>query len=622
MNTEIIFLTKALYLGSADVGDRELEQFYLRNMDRIASFVNDEESLIISAVRAARRISADDVKAMFPHLRDEMLDNMILRGLLKMDDEGFCTTSCVQASALHPLFGTNSFGTGRKRRADEMAKAILSVIGSESIGIRELRSIFSAKGGRLGTLFPYLVPYEAEKAFHATLSSLLELGVVVEGERRLRIDFRILRPFLELEGPNLYSYLLWPRLDEEERKNSIRFLNLLFISGCVDGECFDTFIGRLRILSSFNLPDTAALFSFLLLAHDGEGRVYVRASDDCGDGGVSISSDYSISVTGRTPPIIYMTSTAVQIDRIRIYRMDRMSIRTAFNLGLDAEDVVGELRRCAGLASSNTLFERIRSWYREFSRIRIKRGMVLMTDARSANILSSIPSFMEYVIKDSGNGFFLMDEAGEENWRRILEKGGFDLLAEPEGPEFAEPEAVRTPFVSHHVSPVFTQKERGIPYDAASRESYSANGGDRSLDALKTILVRTGIVFDVRMFDRPLPFAERDAFDYQEKLRLIQYAYRNRDFCLQVENHRGQSAVGRVGMVEDYQDGDHMVLGRKVLNISRLYKVRLIPAAYLTSPNRPSTDNDSRRTPRTGACPAQEASRSRNEDGNRPCGPL
>lgn len=155
------------------------------------------------------------------------------------------------------------------------------------------------------------------------------------------------------------------------------------------------------------------------------------------------------------------------------------------------------------------------------------------------------------------------------------------------------------------MSPVFTQKERVVPFDSEARQSYAATGGDRSLDALKTILVRTGIVFDTRMFDRPLPFMERDAFDYQEKLRLIQYAYRNRDFCLQVENHRGQSAMGRVGMVEDYQDGDHMVLARKILNISRLYKVRLIPAAYLTSPGLPSTDNDSRRMPRTGACPVQ-----------------
>ena len=217
-----------------------------------------------------------------------------------------------------------------------------------------------------------------------------------------------------------------------------------------------------------------------------------------------------------------------------------------------------------------------------------------------------------------------MDQRGEDEWRRILEKGGFELLAEPDGPEFVKNEKEARQFSSQQVTPIQINEKRQIGYDRQIRESVleEAVEKDISLRSLKNLLIKSGMICNKEMLCRNLPFLERDAFDYQEKLRMIQYAYRNREFCLQVENHRGQSAIGRVEMVEEFSDGDHMVLGRKVLNISRLYKVRLVPAAYLTYPSRPNTDSDSRKTPRTGACPVQEASQIRNEDGSRPSEPL
>lgn len=624
MNTDILALTKALYLANPDAGNKELEQFYMQNLSKIAALANDEEALIVSAIRIARRLSKEDIRSMFSDVKDTMLDNMELRGLIKSDEEGFCTATCLQIASLYPLLGIEYSSGAKKRRADELSKIILCRIGSESIGLRELRSFFTYKGEENTQLFPYLEQDEIEKAFLATLFSLIKLNVVEDGERRLKVNFKLLKSFLDLDTLCMYSYLLWPELDGQERKNSIRFLNLLFLCGTVKKDDLPSLIKRISILSSFQMDDPEPLFSFLLLAEDEEGNVYVRSGENSTEREIGISSDYSISVIGRTPSIIFLTSSAVQQDRMKIYKMDRHSIRTAFNLNMDADAVIEELKRYSNGLSSEMLFERIRSWYREYSRIRISRGMILMTDQRSANILSSIPSFMEHVIKDSGNGFFLMNENGEDEWRRILEKGGFELLAEPDGPEFEKKKKEDRQFSNQQVTPILINEKRQIEYKRELRETVldEAEEKDISIRSLKNLLIRSGMICNKRMLCCDLPFLERDAFDYQEKLRLIQYAYRNREFCLQVENHRGQSAIGRVEMVEEFTDGDHMVLGRKVLNISRLYKVRLVPAAYLTYPSRPNTDSDSRKTPRTEACPAQEASQIRNEDGSRPSVPL
>lgn len=624
MNTEILALTKAFYLANPDAENKELEQFYLQNLPKIALLANDEEALIVSAIRIARRLSKEDIRNMFSDVKDTMLDNMELRGLIKSDEEGFCTTSCIQIASLYPLLGVDYSSGAKKRRADELSKIILCRIGSESIGVRELRSFFTYKGEEDTLLFPYLEQEEIEKAFLATLFSLIKLNVVEEGEHRLKVNFKLLKSFLDLDTISMYSYLIWPELEGQERKNSVRFLNLLLLCGTVKKDDLPSLIKRISILSSFPMDDPEPLFSFLLLAEDEEGNVYVRSGESGTEREIGISSDYSISVIGRTPSIIFLTSDAVQQDRIKIYRIDRKSIRTAFNLNMDADAVIDELKRYSNGLSSEMLFERIRSWYREYSRIRISRGMILMTDQRSANILSSLPSFMEHVIKDSGNGFFLMDENGEDEWRRILEKGGFEMLAEPSGPEFEKNKKEGRQFSNQQINPIIINEKRQIGFDRRIRETVldETEEKDISKRSLKNLLIKSGMICNKQLLCRDLPFLERDAFDYQEKLRLIQYAYRNREFCLQVENHRGQSAIGRVEMVEDFSDGDHMVLGRKVLNISRLYKVRLVPAAYLTYPSRPNTDNDNRKTPQTGACPVQEASQHRNEDGSQPSEPV
>ena len=66
-----------------------------------------------------------------------------------------------------------------------------------------------------------------------------------------------------------------------------------------------------------------------------------------------------------------------------------------------------------------------------------------------------------------------------------------------------------------------------------------------------------------------------------EKHRLIERANKDKSLVLVVENHSGKIAAGNVEMVESFEEGDHMVLGHKMLSISRLYRVALLPSSLL-----------------------------------------
>lgn len=101
------------------------------------------------------------------------------------------------------------------------------------------------------------------------------------------------------------------------------------------------------------------------------------------------------------------------------------------------------------------------------------------------------------------------------------------------------------------------------------------------LRLIKEMMISSGIIFSEEQLKKQIGFESADAFSYMDKHRLLEKALKDKSLAAVVENHSGKTAVGKIEMLESFEDGDHMILSHKVLSVSRLYRCALLPASFL-----------------------------------------
>ncbi len=561
-------MLKDIYLD----GYENLEAFYRDNQELIASNATKEEGMVISASALAGTRDKNLLRSLFPFLTERKLENLKQRGLFDIDKD--------LIASYYPLLG-NNVSIPWTLELTDVVKAIISFIETRELYLNEKKiSAFFSRDEYLKT-FPSLEKERAGNLTESIVKNLYEIGVLIKEGRRVRLDRKKAFELISLDDAELSSYIIAPTLDEYVRKKSFEFLRLVRKIRGVRKDDADIYITRAQMISGFSFITKEELFHFLILKEN-DGLVSGSA-DKKTYGPAVISSDYSVSFSGATPALISTLAEPVSIDRTKIYIISRESILNAFTHSYTSDEIIAFLESVSDNELSKMLKERITFWYEEYSRISLERALVLKADKKTARIIKNIPDMKEYILEEAAEGVFLMDSLSENEWRLILKLASFDMLAPTKGPEFSYSSYEKESAFIESPGCIELNDERMITYDEERRQGLKKSLKDKDPLArrIKEMMISSGVILKKEQAAKALDAETADAFNYPEKLRLLEKACRDKSYAAVVENHSGKTAAGRVEMVESFSEGDHMVLGHKVLSISRLYKVAIVPASLL-----------------------------------------
>ena len=565
---ENIRLLEGLYPENGE----SLEEFYSRNENEIAANVSDEEGEIISAYHLSGGADKNLLRLIFPSIKERKLENLSERGAFKIRIE--------KIASIYPLFGKD-INVPWTLTLSDVVKAILSLIGIEELYLNERRMSTFFCSPSYHSIFPSLEREELDNLTHKIVSNLFELEILMKEGKRMKMDKKKAFDLMGLDDVRLSSYILFPTLDEWVRKKSFFFIHLIKKIRGIEESRIDEYINRAALISGFSFHNREDLFTLLLLQNH-EGMIF-SPSDESSEGPAMISNDYSISILGAVPPLISLLAEPVSMDRMKIFRLSKESILNAFRLSYNDKDIIGFLESISDYKLSPMLSERIAIWYGEYSRISFERALILRADEKSAKIIKNLPQMKEYILEDLGGGIFIMDSLSESEWRMVLRNASFDMLSMTKGPEFNYSSYEKEEYFIDSPTLIDLGKERSVPFDEEKRRSLSASLEEKDplIKRIKEMMITSGIIFSPSQLEKKLEIEIADAFNYGEKHRLIEKAYKDKSLALAVENHNGRTAVGKVEMVESFEEGDHMILSHKVLSISRLYRVALVPASFL-----------------------------------------
>lgn len=549
-----------------------IDDFYKRNELEIASNVTDEEAEVISAFHLMQKLDKNLLKIMFPQFNERRIENMRMRGLFDISSE--------HVASYYSLFGKGSQGDWSLGLSD-IVKAFISLIESKELYLNERRMSAFISSKAVAEIFPSAEEDKLEKLFDRLVKNLFELEVLTKDKRRIRLDRKKAFELINLDEIRLCSYIMFPHLDEWVRKKSFYFFHLVKKIRGVKTDEIEKYVNRAAVISGFNYGGIENLFLFCILK-DQSGITYA-VQDEKAEGPVIISSDYSISFTGNTAPLISLICTPVSIDRVKIYQITKESILNAFSLSYTDDDVISFLQSLADFTISPTLSSRIKIWFEEYSRITSERVLLLRTDEKSAKLIKSIPSLAEYILEEVSPGVFIMDAIAEAEWREILKSSSFDMMSETKGPEFNYSQYESEASFMDMIQCPEIRAEREVSYDSTLRKRLLSTICEEEpmIHKIKEMMILSGILFSKSQVEKKLELEIVDAFNYMEKHRMIERALKDKSLILVVENHSGRIAAGKVEMLESFEEGDHMVLGHKVLSVSRLYRVTVLPACLL-----------------------------------------
>ena len=550
----------------------DLDEFYRNNSLEIASNATDEEGEIITASLLSGSRDKNMMKLIFPSIRERKIENLAERGLFSLDSS--------LIASYYPLLGKDVVVEWSITLSD-VVKATLSLICIKELYLNErrMRSFFTSAS--YYALFPSLDAEKIDLLTDKLLANLYELRILEKEGRRLRFDKKKAFELCFLDDIRLASYIIFPSLDEWVRKRSFYFIHLLKKLKGIEKDRIKEYVHRVSVISAFQPGEVEELFTFLLLKEDG-GLVF-SPSDEKSSGPVLISSDYSITFEGPTPSLIAALAEPERIDRVKTYRISKEGILNAFSLSYTDKELISYLESVSDFSLSETLSSRIEIWQKEYSRISLERALVLRTDKKIAKVLKSLPEMGQYILEEIADGIFIMDSMAEEEWRAILKNASFDMLPPTKGPEFNYScYSTSSPFIE---LPSFSElnEERRIPYDGKRRNSLLSKVSEKEpmLRLIKEMMISSGIIFSEEQLKKQIGFESADAFSYMDKHRLLEKALKDKSLAAVVENHSGKTAVGKIEMLESFEDGDHMILSHKVLSVSRLYRCALLPASFL-----------------------------------------
>ncbi len=526
--------------------------------------ISDEESVLLTEAY----ISPES-------LSGEEAASLLDRGLMSVEDgRRHITDLGMKGVSRYPLFGKEG---QRQLYPEAFFPFLFATVASHSLPSGRWQRAISSDF--FTSIFPSVDKTRVLEAASRSIGRLIELGVIKETST-LCIRRKEAEDFLRLSEEERLALII----DENAVKSGealakdALFIYLSSLLSSVAEEKLGEYIAVIEKLSGTRI-DTEDLFVFSVLEKC-DGMVSGRAFTDEETASFAVSSDFSVTYRGKTPPSLFLFLSPIMTDRTQEWKLTKESAKTAFSSGLTTAEITGSLSELSLYNIPETVESRLSLWYSSYSSIRAMRTLVLATDERNARIIDALPTLKMHIAGKLSDTVFLMNMETESLWRRALENAGFDMLGPTEGPEFAkEDENIYIPNPSF-VRPSVPEK-RAIAFDKKLWEAVekSADTPLRKALALSHFIVSP---------DEETPGVEMiNGLYYQEKMRLIKATEEN-SRKLYAEEIDGTVTIGKVVRTDD----EHISVNGKVLETAKIWKAAMLPQSVRSLEILPS-DSDS-----------------------------
>lgn len=554
---DVIKLADTFYLKETG-SEKERSLFIKENRESIISSISDDEWKVLSYLELKKGERRENISSLF-HLSNRKINNLIARYLITEKDGILSNSSTLDASSLYPLFGQKR--KNERKLLDLNAVRIISSLASNGkITSKAVKNLFSQYG-------------IDEKLSSYVLERLRALRIIKEGEKRIKTDNSRLLSFLSLDTPSLLSYLIGGSWEEDISKY-VHFFSYVFLINGIKKENMEMTMRIIASLSGVSIEEEK-LFLFSVLYED-EGYVYSALDEEKADG-ITISNDFSITFKNAVPPLIAVSAEPQSCSGINIFTLTKRGIYNALTLSYSSSEIIRYLESISNYELPLSVKSRIDFWAEEFKRIRIINATIIKADSALKTVLMHDKE-MEAHILYSFEDVFLLNPYTEDEWRNILILRGFADLPETQGAEFKRKEKL-FPLENHESEEIKLREEREIEYDEEKKASLVSllDGFEKKDKNLIRFLISSSIIFDPSLFDRIRMFPSFTAFNYQSKRKCIKSAEANRDYVIQAEDADGRSSVIYV----DKTEGDEIFYKERMIKISKLYSIRVIPSFFI-----------------------------------------
>ena len=540
------------------------ERVLTQDENNVLEVLSTEDGMLLTRIA----LSLDTIE------ETEDITSLLDRGMAEWKDERLeVTEKGMKAVSLYPLLGTK-----RTRRIypEAFFPFLLSIAASGMLPSSRWQK--SINSDFFTSLFPSIEKERAIKAAEKSIEALIHLGVIKDDDTTLSISKELSLSFLSLKEEERLALVISEECvyDREKCRRMALFINLA--SKISDVEEIENYLDTIKSItgSSVSLSDLL-LFSILEIE---DGRYTGRKLPEESTEHFAISSDFSITYTGKTPEDICLYASPVMTDRTTEWRITKQSAKAAFSLSLTPEKIKESLSGVSSYAIPETIYPRIALWYSSYSSLSASRALILVCDERNARILDALPTLQMHIEKKLSDTIYIMKRDTEALWRRALENAGFDMLGRTEGPQFKTEEKGAEIIQSSFTRPAI-REERAVPFNRELKEKLILSSPS---PFVKALAISGFITRENESIELPEMV---NGLYYQEKMRLIRKA-EDENLKIYAEFIDGSALVGHVRKADDESI---LILG-KTVEQCKIWKTAILPVSIRDLEMHPS-DNDS-----------------------------
>lgn len=547
-----------LYTSSDN--EKELDSYMHEHELELLMATDDKTSSLLSAIALGYsfdKISPNDTS---------MLE---AKGFIKkVEDEYILLERGKRIVSDYPLFG--EYQKTRKYPLSFFPILIASTI-SKELSSRATHWTRYFASDFFTNIFPSRDKEELSRAAITSVRALLDLGVLRDNLGRMTIRKDSSLSFMSLKEEDKLSWILYPYFTDIEREKAAKAINLLFRLRGVKEDEIDIYLSRIEAITGFRIDNLTPFYDFNVLYRE-EGIINATEIDYTPAEDGILSSDFTLSYSGYTDIPLYLLCQPEKADVTVLWTLTRKSLKSAFSLGYKPTEIKEILNSISREALPDTLDARIDGWYESFSSLTAERGVILTSDSRNAKMLDSLPLLKIHILSHPSENIFIMNPSTEEEWRRVLQFSGFDMLGETKGWEMHRPE--REPEFVKYAVPAPLKAKREVPFSKNLRKMLLASSGNK----LRRMLVESGFIFteDAKEFVETV-----EGLYYQEKLRTINEAIIEND-NLYIETAKGTIAIEKPLSIEKSEDCLTLITDSRSYNVDKIWKVGRLPG-YIKS---------------------------------------
>ena len=544
--------------------------------------ISDSELKILTAtlILKDKRIFITDLFSFFKNEAEQtillILENLKKKKLIQINSGEIITDSLVSSKKSEFYYPSLLFGqTGNseyngKRIDNNVLRAVINLMISDFVPVREANIHSLNKNGKLNSMFPSLSHIPGNRYFFIIRKFLTDCGAVkvirsiyipvtevcssLFSLSPFKILYRIAENEWGVNAPYLLKDLIYLITENPTGMNGIiRMTDILKIK-------YDICVSSEEIISF--------LFDMNVLGSDKDEFVYVNNSlwnkEDKAQ--TVCDSDFHVTYTGQpeNDDKLYLFADFEKCDKVNTYQVSRESYQRGITFGVKPEYIKEYL-------ANPNLDSVLDSWFEYTERLRIYEGITLKCDNFTYNTVINIPDLKKEILHDLGNGTIILKSEGFNAWSKILS----EALGRKKLPFYYCNNSCEQIINEHEQDSEkaeITDPEK--PETCVSEICVSEPAGNKDLYSLG--LSRS----DMNDFFSNLPTESISGADYLGKTALIKQSLKDKTSLLEFEFPSSEKIVCHVRELIKTSDAGVLVKitvlpdrEEKILSVSGIYRI-------------------------------------------------